>query len=89
MARDRFKKQIEFEKVGRRRGRARARPPPEKPERGGDGGRRRCTLIPIIELCRVCPGMVTAMGVSMGLTSAAINVEGHHRPEGALGRSTC
>src|SRR5207253_6826238 len=34
------------------------------------------TLIPIIELCRVCPGMVTAMGVSMGLTSAAIMSRG-------------
>jgi alkylation response protein AidB-like acyl-CoA dehydrogenase len=29
-------------------------------------------MIPIIELSRWCPGMVTAMGVSMGLTSAAI-----------------
>ena len=29
-------------------------------------------MIPIIELCRWSPGMVTAMGVSMGLTSAAI-----------------
>jgi acyl-CoA dehydrogenase len=34
------------------------------------------TLIPIIELCRVCPGMVTAMGVSMGLTSSAIMSKG-------------
>jgi acyl-CoA dehydrogenase len=33
-------------------------------------------MIPIIELCRVCPGMVTAMGVSMGLTSAAIMSKG-------------
>jgi hypothetical protein len=29
-------------------------------------------MIPVIELCRWSPGMVTAMGVSMGLTSAAI-----------------
>ena len=29
-------------------------------------------MIPIIEVCRWSPGMVTAMGVSMGLTSAAI-----------------
>ena len=34
------------------------------------------TLIPIIELCRVCPGMVTAMGVSMGLTASAIMSRG-------------
>ncbi len=33
-------------------------------------------MIPIIELCRWCPGMVTAMGVSMGLTSAAIMSRG-------------
>jgi len=33
-------------------------------------------LIPIIELCRYCPGMVTAMGVSVGLTSAAILSKG-------------
>ena len=33
-------------------------------------------MIPIIELCRYCPGMVTAMGVSMGLTSAAIMSRG-------------
>jgi acyl-CoA dehydrogenase len=33
-------------------------------------------LIPIIELCRYCPGMVTAMGVSVGLTSAAILTKG-------------
>ena len=34
------------------------------------------TLIPIIELCRHCPGMVTAMGVSVGLTSSAISSKG-------------
>src|SRR5690606_41916066 len=34
------------------------------------------TLIPIIELCRVCPGMVTAMGVSMGLTGASVMAKG-------------
>jgi alkylation response protein AidB-like acyl-CoA dehydrogenase len=33
-------------------------------------------LIPIIELCRYCPGMVTALGVSAGLTSAAILSKG-------------
>jgi alkylation response protein AidB-like acyl-CoA dehydrogenase len=33
-------------------------------------------LIPIIELCRYSPGLVTAMGVSMGLTAAAIMSRG-------------
>lgn len=34
------------------------------------------SMIPIIELCRYCPGMVTAMGVSMGLTGGAIMSKG-------------
>jgi alkylation response protein AidB-like acyl-CoA dehydrogenase len=33
-------------------------------------------LLPIIELCRYCPGMVTAMGVSVGLTGGAIMSKG-------------
>jgi alkylation response protein AidB-like acyl-CoA dehydrogenase len=33
-------------------------------------------LIPIIELCRYSPGMVTALGVSMGLTANAIMAKG-------------
>jgi alkylation response protein AidB-like acyl-CoA dehydrogenase len=47
----------------------------DRPSRhgGGDAG---YTMIPIIELCRHCPGMVTAMGVSVGLTSAAIMSKG-------------
>src|SRR5918993_4057837 len=40
----------------------------------GDGGGM--ALIPIIEICRYCPGMVTAMGVSMGLTASAIMSRG-------------
>ncbi|MBX3286624.1 MAG: acyl-CoA dehydrogenase family protein [Actinobacteria bacterium] len=74
-ARDRFAKQIAFEKevaAAVDKGET----PPEKPKRDGDGGASSLTLIPIIELCKVCPGMVTAMGVSMGLTSAAISSKG-------------
>ena len=33
-------------------------------------------VIPIIELSKYCPGMVTAMGVSMGLTAGAIMSKG-------------
>ncbi|MCK5789195.1 MAG: acyl-CoA/acyl-ACP dehydrogenase [Ketobacter sp.] len=33
-------------------------------------------MIPTIELCRYCPGMVTAMGVSMGLTAGTIMSRG-------------
>ena len=74
MARDRFKRQIEFEKLVAEAV-ANGETPPEKPKREG-GTDSSLTLIPIIELCRYCPGMVTAMGVSMGLTAAAINGRG-------------
>ncbi len=67
MARQRFEKQIAREKAGT---------PVETKEPRGDGG---MTMIPTIELCRVCPGMVTAMGVSVGLTSAAIMGKGTTR----------
>jgi alkylation response protein AidB-like acyl-CoA dehydrogenase len=74
MARERFKRQIEFERQVADANAA-GQAPPERPARQG-GGDASLTLIPIIELCRYCPGMVTAMGVSMGLTSAAINSRG-------------
>jgi alkylation response protein AidB-like acyl-CoA dehydrogenase len=74
MARDRFKRQIEFEKTVED-ALTNGEQPPERPKREG-GGDSSLTMIPIIELCRYCPGMVTAMGVSMGLTSAAINSRG-------------
>jgi alkylation response protein AidB-like acyl-CoA dehydrogenase len=71
MARDRFQKQIARERAAL----AGERTTDGRAERGGgDGGA--LTLIPIIELCRVCPGMVTAMGVSMGLTASAIMAKG-------------
>ena len=47
----------------------------EKRERGASaeaGIAAAMQLIPIIELSRYCPGMVTALGVSMGLTARAI-----------------
>jgi alkylation response protein AidB-like acyl-CoA dehydrogenase len=43
---------------------------------GPDANMVAFSVIPIIELCRVCPGMVTAMGVSMGLTGAAVMSKG-------------
>jgi len=69
MARESFKRRIEAEKSGEKRERAEG-------DGGGGGGGAGITMIPIIELCRHCPGMVTAMGVSMGLTSAAIMSRG-------------
>jgi alkylation response protein AidB-like acyl-CoA dehydrogenase len=53
---------------------------PEKPRDKEEVGDRSdgvaMQLIPIIELCRYCPGMVTAMGVSVGLTAGAILSKG-------------
>ncbi len=76
MARDRFERQIERERAAVAAAGRGEQPPAMSERSGGDGGGAGLTLIPIIELCRVCPGMVTAMGVSMGLTSAAIMSKG-------------
>src|SRR4051794_38965973 len=65
MARMRFEKQIAREKSGE--------PAKERDRTSEDIGMQ---LIPIIELCRFCPGMVTALGVSVGLTAAAIMSKG-------------
>jgi alkylation response protein AidB-like acyl-CoA dehydrogenase len=43
-----------------------------KPERRGGDNSAAMTLIPIIELCRHCPGIVTSMGVSTGLAGGTI-----------------
>ncbi|MCX7620231.1 MAG: acyl-CoA dehydrogenase family protein [Acidimicrobiales bacterium] len=76
MAREAFKKRIEFEKAVEE-AKARGEEPPSKEDRDGTGGMDPSfTMIPIIELCRYSPGMVTAMGVSMGLTAAAIQSRG-------------
>ncbi len=49
----------------------------DRDDGGGMGGAMAgFTLIPIIELCRVCPGMVTAMGVSIGLAAGTIMSKG-------------
>jgi acyl-CoA dehydrogenase len=77
MARERFKKQMEHY-YAVEDALAKGETPPEKPKRDG-GSDNSLQLIPIIELCRVCPGMVTAMGVSMGLTAASIMSRGTNR----------
>jgi hypothetical protein len=65
MAADGFDKRIAAEEAGE--------PAPKGAGGGGGGG---YTLLPIIELCKCSPGMVTAMGVSVGLTATAINSKG-------------
>lgn len=75
VARERFEKQIAREEAI-----ARGETPAEK--KGGGGAnplaaeQAAMSLIPIIELCRYCPGMVTAMGVSVGLTGQSIMSKG-------------
>lgn len=66
MARDRFEKSLSGDGAGGDEARSGPRDP----------NTVAFTLIPIIELCRYCPGMVTAMGVSVGLTAAAIMSRG-------------
>jgi alkylation response protein AidB-like acyl-CoA dehydrogenase len=73
MARERFKAQIERE---RRILAGEEQPTPKGTRGGGDANSIAMTMLPIIEICRYSPGMVTAMGVSMGLTSAAIMSRG-------------
>ena len=78
VARERFKKQIEAERKAAE-AKARGEAPPEKEEDGADQGGADAAamrMIPVIELCRYCPGMVTAMGVSVGLAAGAIRSKG-------------
>ena len=72
MARSRFQKMVEQEKGGggaKQQGK-------QKGDTSGRGDAVAMQLIPIIELCRYCPGMVTAMGVSMGLAGGAVLSKG-------------
>ena len=58
---------------------ASGQPAPKREPRGDRGDAMAMQLIPTIELCRYCPGMVTAMGVSVGLTVGAIMGKGSLR----------
>jgi alkylation response protein AidB-like acyl-CoA dehydrogenase len=72
LARETFKKRIERERVGAGVPEESAADDEERPSGGGGA----MFMIPIIELCRCSPGMVTAMGVSVGLTPASIMSKG-------------
>ncbi len=77
MARQRFRHQIEKEKAAEA-----ARASGQKVESGAHkertegGDSAALQMIPVIELCRFSPGLVAAMGVSMGLTAASIMGKG-------------
>jgi acyl-CoA dehydrogenase len=75
MAREQFKRRMERERAGETEQPATSGAD-EAADTAGRTSNAAMSLIPIIELCRHCPGMVTAMGVSMGLTSAAIMSRG-------------
>jgi alkylation response protein AidB-like acyl-CoA dehydrogenase len=64
LARDSFKRALERKTSGT-----------ASPERAS-GGNAAMTLIPIIELCHYCPGIVTALGVSTGLAGGTIMKSG-------------
>jgi acyl-CoA dehydrogenase len=71
MARARFEAELERDKAGKPpREEGRGKPSPQA------GEMMAMQMIPIIELCRYSPGMVTALGVSMGLTARAITSKG-------------
>jgi alkylation response protein AidB-like acyl-CoA dehydrogenase len=72
MQRESFKRRIERERAAENGEALEV----DSGERSANADAIAFTMIPIIELCRVCPGMVTAMGVSMGLTSSAIMSKG-------------
>jgi alkylation response protein AidB-like acyl-CoA dehydrogenase len=72
-ARARFAKQMARERAAAGNGGGAADP---EAGRMGSADGAAMQLIPIIELCRWCPGMVTAMGVSVGLTASAILAKG-------------
>ncbi|MHB8663423.1 MAG: acyl-CoA dehydrogenase family protein [Acidimicrobiales bacterium] len=71
MARASFEKRLASEEAGDAAPSEDADQPTRRP--GGDAS---MMVLPIIEICRYCPGMVTAMGVSVGLTAAAIMSRG-------------
>ena len=72
LAREQFKKRIERERL-----KEAGEPAASEIDgmvQGSMGGAM--FMIPVIEICRCSPGMVTALGVSVGLTSAAILSKG-------------
>jgi acyl-CoA dehydrogenase len=72
----RFAAQIERQKARAARGETEQRPRGPRGPSAEAGMEVAMQMIPIIELSRFSPGMVTALGVSMGLTANAIMARG-------------
>ena len=75
MATQNYEKQIAREKAADENGEAAPTKKKDGPSEGA-GDQAAMTMIPIIELSRHAQGLVTAMGVSMGLTGGAIMSKG-------------
>jgi alkylation response protein AidB-like acyl-CoA dehydrogenase len=75
LARDRFKVQLERKAADSQQGSSQDPDESERPGRG-DAGAAAMTVIPIIEMCHYCPGIVTAMGVSVGLAAGTVMKQG-------------
>ena len=77
LARDSFKRALERKTSGAdaKAGNAKA-DTGATATRGEGGSNAALTLIPIIELCHYCPGIVTALGVSTGLAGGTIMKSG-------------
>lgn len=71
LARDKFKRQLEKESAP-----ASSTEPKQATKRDDGGMSAAMQIIPIIELCRCSPGLVTAMGVSVGLSAGTIMSKG-------------
>jgi hypothetical protein len=69
LARDSAKRAIERKAAG-------GDAPGKAAERAEGGSNAAMTMIPIIELCHYCPGIVTALGVSTGLAGGTIMKSG-------------
>jgi alkylation response protein AidB-like acyl-CoA dehydrogenase len=74
LARSSFRARIEKEKAATAEGPGGETDAPAQ-SRAGDGGAA-FRMLPIVELCRVSPGLVTAMGVSLGLAAGTIMKRG-------------
>ncbi|GAA0965684.1 acyl-CoA dehydrogenase family protein [Actinocorallia libanotica] len=77
MAAAQFDKNIAREKAGEA-------PPPKKEGKGDSSAAM--SMLPIIELCKVAPGLVTAMGVSLGLAAGTIMKRGTTEQKERWGR---
>jgi alkylation response protein AidB-like acyl-CoA dehydrogenase len=73
LARDSAKRAIERKAAGTE---SSAKASGKAAERAEGGSNAAMTLIPIIELCHYCPGIVTALGVSTGLAGGTIMKSG-------------